>query len=219
MDAYLNLISTQKNSRLMNILDQTHNFLKQLGAKVIIQKQDNASKTKQREQLNKITDPNDPDFDKDNENVEGEEVDIKQTDAFGNKRKNPTGNSSESEHEEENQNKDAQIIKQNMQNSSKIYYKITHSIEETIEKQPSILVGGELKSYQMFGLRWMISLYNNNLNGILADEMGLGKTIQTIALFAYLIETKGNEGPFLIVVPLATITNWQTEFKKWAPSI
>lgn len=95
-----------------------------------------------------------------------------------------------------------------MQNSSKIYYKITHSIEETIEKQPSILVGGELKSYQMFGLRWMISLYNNNLNGILADEMGLGKTIQTIALFAYLIETKGNEGPFLIVVPLATITNW-----------
>jgi SNF2 family DNA or RNA helicase len=29
----------------------------------------------------------------------------------------------------------------------------------------------------MFGLNWMISLYNNNLNGILADEMGLGKTI------------------------------------------
>jgi len=95
-----------------------------------------------------------------------------------------------------------------MQNSSKIYYKITHSIEEEITIQPKILIGGELKSYQMFGLRWMISLYNNNLNGILADEMGLGKTIQTIALFAYLIESKGNEGPFLIVVPLATITNW-----------
>jgi SNF2 family DNA or RNA helicase len=25
------------------------------------------------------------------------------------------------------------------------------------------------------GLRWMVSLYNNNLNGILADEMGLGE--------------------------------------------
>ena len=65
----------------------------------------------------------------------------------------------------------------------------------------------------------MISLYNNKLNGILADEMGLGKTIQTIALFAYLIEKKSNFGPFLIVVPLSTLTNWKMEFDKWAPSI
>lgn len=65
----------------------------------------------------------------------------------------------------------------------------------------------------------MISLYNNNLNGILADEMGLGKTIQTISLFAYLIEHKKNDGPFLIVVPLATTNNWVNEFQKWAPSI
>jgi hypothetical protein len=28
------------------------------------------------------------------------------------------------------------------------------------------------------GLEWMVSLYNNKLNGILADEMGLGKTVQ-----------------------------------------
>ena len=26
-------------------------------------------------------------------------------------------------------------------------------------------------------VNWMVSLYNNNLNGILTDEMGLGKTI------------------------------------------
>lgn len=65
----------------------------------------------------------------------------------------------------------------------------------------------------------MVSLYNNNLNGILADEMGLGKTIQTIALFAYLIEVKKNCGPFLVVVPLTTITNWSMEFEKWAPEI
>ena len=30
----------------------------------------------------------------------------------------------------------------------------------------------------MKGLEWMVSLYNNKLNGILADEMGLGKTLQ-----------------------------------------
>ena len=64
-----------------------------------------------------------------------------------------------------------------MRNSSKIYYKITHSVQEEITEQPTMLKGGLLKSYQMKGLNWMISLYNNNLNGILADEMGLGKTI------------------------------------------
>ena len=30
------------------------------------------------------------------------------------------------------------------------------------------------------GLQWMLSLYNNKLNGILADEMGLGKTVQVM---------------------------------------
>lgn len=34
--------------------------------------------------------------------------------------------------------------------------------------------------YQMNGLRWLVSLYNNHLNGILADEMGLGKTVQVL---------------------------------------
>jgi SNF2 family DNA or RNA helicase len=74
------------------------------------------------------------------------------------------------------------------------------------------LEGGELKNYQINGLQWLVSLYNNNLNGILADEMGLGKTIQTISLLCYLIEYKKNYGPFLIVAPLSTISNWMAEF-------
>ena len=85
--------------------------------------------------------------------------------------------------------------------------------------QPSFLTGGSLKKYQLHGLQWLVSLYNNNLNGILADEMGLGKTIQTIALLCHLIEYKKNFGPFLIVAPLSTIPNWMAEFEKWAPSI
>lgn len=56
---------------------------------------------------------------------------------------------------------------------------------------------------QIKGLEWLVSLYNNNLNGILADEMGLGKTIQTIALITYLMEHKRINGPFLIIVPLS----------------
>lgn len=58
-------------------------------------------------------------------------------------------------------------------------------------------------SVQIKGLEWLVSLYNNNLNGILADEMGLGKTIQTIALITYLMEHKRINGPFLIIVPLS----------------
>jgi hypothetical protein len=47
----------------------------------------------------------------------------------------------------------------------------------------------------------------------------LGKTIQTIALVAHLMEKKGQNGPYLIVVPLATLANWTMEFEKWAPRI
>lgn len=48
--------------------------------------------------------------------------------------------------------------------------------------------------------------------------MGLGKTIQAISLVAYLMEFKENLGPYLIVVPLSTLSNWVNEFHKWCPS-
>lgn len=99
------------------------------------------------------------------------------------------------------------------------YYAVAHRIKEEVTEQASILVGGTLKEYQLKGLQWMLSLYNNNLNGILADEMGLGKTIQTISLITYLIEKKMQNGPYLVIVPLSTLTNWNLEFDKWAPSV
>jgi len=99
------------------------------------------------------------------------------------------------------------------------YYQMAHTINEEVHEQASIMVHGKLKEYQVKGLEWMVSLHNNNLNGILADEMGLGKTIQTIALITYLMEKKGVMGPFLIIVPLSTLSNWMLEFQKWAPTL
>merc|ERR1719167_405633 len=99
------------------------------------------------------------------------------------------------------------------------YYNIAHTITEEVHEQATIMVNGKLKEYQVKGLEWMVSLYNNNLNGILADEMGLGKTIQTISLLTYLMEKKKNMGPFLVIVPLSTLSNWMLEFEKWAPSV
>ena len=49
--------------------------------------------------------------------------------------------------------------------------------------------------------------------------MGLGKTIQTISLITYLMEKKRINGPFLIIVPLSTLSNWVLEFERWAPSV
>jgi len=64
----------------------------------------------------------------------------------------------------------------------------------------------------------MAILYENKINGILADDMGMGKTIQTIAIFAYIYETKNHRNlPHLVVAPKSTIPNWLREFKKWAP--
>ena len=102
---------------------------------------------------------------------------------------------------------------------SQSYYQVAHSEHHKIIRQPDMLVGGTLKDYQMRGLQWLVSLYENNLNGILADEMGLGKTIQTIALLTYLCEVYQNNGPFLIAVPLSTLSNWQHELAKWAPDL
>lgn len=91
--------------------------------------------------------------------------------------------------------------------------------EEEAEEslQPSNLKGGSLLPYQLDGLQWLASLWENGLSGILADEMGLGKTIQVIALVAHLRQ-RNVLGPFLIAAPLATLPNWLNEFQKWLPS-
>lgn len=77
---------------------------------------------------------------------------------------------------------------------------------------------GQLHPYQEVGLEWLRALFKNGLNGILADEMGLGKTIQVIALICWLIEIHV-AGPYLIIVPLSTIPNWEAEFKRFAPDL
>lgn len=115
--------------------------------------------------------------------------------------------------------KSAKVEDDEYRTEEQTYYSIAHTVHETVTEQASILVNGKLKEYQIKGLEWLVSLFNNNLNGILADEMGLGKTIQTIALITYLMEKKKVNGPFLVIVPLSTLSNWVLEFEKWAPSV
>ncbi|KAF7978857.1 hypothetical protein HWV62_44327 [Athelia sp. TMB] len=84
--------------------------------------------------------------------------------------------------------------------------------------QPKILMA-QLKEYQLKGLNWLATLYEQGINGILADEMGLGKTVQSISLLAYLAETHDIWGPFLVVAPASTLHNWQQELTRFVPGI
>lgn len=76
-----------------------------------------------------------------------------------------------------------------------------------------------MRDYQIRGLNWMISLYDNGINGILADEMGLGKTLQTISLLGYMKHYRNNAGPHIVIGPKSTLTNWMNECKRWVPSL
>ncbi|KAJ7747341.1 SNF2 family N-terminal domain-containing protein [Mycena metata] len=92
---------------------------------------------------------------------------------------------------------------------------------QKIDKDPDYIVatGGELKDFQLTGLNWLAYLWSKGENGILADEMGLGKTVQTVAFLSYLFHELDQYGPFLVIVPLSTITAWQTQFAAWSPDI
>lgn len=88
-----------------------------------------------------------------------------------------------------------------------------------LTESPSYINEGELREYQIQGLNWLISLYENRLSGILADEMGLGKTLQTISFLGYLRYIKQVDGPFIVIVPKSTLDNWRREFAKWTPDV
>ncbi|KAK0503096.1 SNF2 family DNA-dependent ATPase [Armillaria luteobubalina] len=90
--------------------------------------------------------------------------------------------------------------------------------ETVLFPQPLLVTGARLKSYQLEGLHWMVSLHQNGISGILADEMGLGKTLQTIAFSAYLRESEVSQA-FLVVCPLSVLHNWVEEYAKFAPEI
>ncbi|OXB66600.1 UNVERIFIED_CONTAM: hypothetical protein H355_014216, partial [Colinus virginianus] len=91
-----------------------------------------------------------------------------------------------------------------------------------LKKQPSYIGGRdclELRDYQLNGLNWLAHSWCKGNSCILADEMGLGKTIQTISFLNYLFHEHELYGPFLLVVPLSTLTSWQREIQTWAPQM
>lgn len=77
----------------------------------------------------------------------------------------------------------------------------------------------KLRDYQLTGFSWLQFLSQYNLGGILADDMGLGKTLQILTHILHEKNTGQLKSPCLIVVPTSLLSNWQSEIKKFTPSL
>lgn len=72
----------------------------------------------------------------------------------------------------------------------------------------------QLRPYQWEGIRFLVE----NESILLADEMGLGKTVQ-VAVSLEILWRKLQLNRALIVVPASLKLNWETEVRRWAPSL
>jgi SNF2 family DNA or RNA helicase len=68
--------------------------------------------------------------------------------------------------------------------------------------------------YQLEGVAFLYPRFA----AVLADEMGLGKTMQAITAIRLLLRS-GEVRSVLLVCPKPLVTNWQREFRLWAPEI
>jgi len=91
-----------------------------------------------------------------------------------NKRKSPSDNklpvSKKSLKSKESTGKDNDVALKSKEVAGK-----DNDVGQLAYVQPKSLVGGTLMPYQLEGLQWLLSLWENGISGILADEMGLGK--------------------------------------------
>ena len=96
---------------------------------------------------------------------------------------------------------------------------LTRDSHIPVKEQPSYIKHGKLRDFQIVGLNFLAFNWSRAKNVILADEMGLGKTVQTISFMNWLRHERGQQGPFLVVVPLSTMPAWAETFDNWTPDI
>ncbi|RKU28226.1 helicase [Candidatus Poribacteria bacterium] len=72
----------------------------------------------------------------------------------------------------------------------------------------------ELRPYQWEGIQFLVQ----SEGALLADEMGLGKTVQ-VAVSLEILWHKQQLYRSLVVVPASLKLNWETELRRWAPSL
>jgi chromodomain-helicase-DNA-binding protein 1 len=88
-----------------------------------------------------------------------------------------------------------------------------------LKTQPDYIKHGELREFQLKGINFLAYHWCLGNNVILADEMGLGKTVQTVSFMNWLRHDRGQEGPFIVVVPLSTLPAWADTLDNWTPDV
>ena len=79
-------------------------------------------------------------------------------------------------------------------------------------------VQAKLRDYQLGGFQWLCLLDEMGWGGCLADDMGLGKTLQTLSFLQHVVERYPLE-THLVVCPTSLLYNWESEMKKFVPSL
>jgi len=81
----------------------------------------------------------------------------------------------------------------------------------------------QLRGYQRRGFSWLVAMHSARLGACLADDMGLGKTLQALCCIQELHQRFQAAGisniRVLIVAPVSTLGNWESETRKFCPEL
>lgn len=112
------------------------------------------------------------------------------------------------------------IVEVKRSSSYKAFLRSMKNVEDSDYEVPAGL-NAELRPYQKFGFRWLMTLGAMGFGGILADDMGLGKTVQAIAYLVAVKENYEGDAPrrSLIICPASLVYNWESEIHRFAPRL
>lgn len=112
------------------------------------------------------------------------------------------------------------IVEVKRSSSYKAFLRSMKNVEDSDYEVPAGL-NAELRPYQKFGFRWLMTLGAMGFGGILADDMGLGKTVQAIAYLVAVKENYEGDAPrrSLIICPASLVYNWESEIHRFAPGL
>ena len=99
------------------------------------------------------------------------------------------------------------------------YARIIQDFTKPVDVTPPKTLNGELRPYQLTGLKWLWTNVTKGFGVCMADDMGLGKTIQIISLILKLKEEDKLKKPVLVICPTTLMGNWMKELQMFAPSL
>ncbi len=104
-------------------------------------------------------------------------------------------------------------------NYDEAYANVIKDFAKPVEVSQPENLHGDLRPYQMTGLKWLWTNVSKGFGCCMADDMGLGKTIQVISLILKLKEENKLKNPVLVICPTTLMGNWMKELQMFAPSL